>query len=72
MAETTPGRLTINGMKAAVSSSAGSTASAWMVMWVMSPAVRDMMNSASPPISADMKMKTPKTSSVVCAFAAVR
>jgi len=56
----------------------GSSACASMVTWDMSPAVRDMMNSANPPISADMKMKmntptaTPTTSSAVCAFEAVR
>jgi hypothetical protein len=44
----------------------------------MSPAMRDIMNSAKPPIRADMKMKmntptaTPNTRSVVCPLEAVR
>jgi hypothetical protein len=47
-------------------------------MCEMSPTVRDRMNSASPPIRADMKMKmntptaTPVTRSAVCALLAVR
>ena len=44
----------------------------------MSPTVRDKINSAKPPIRADMKIKintptaTPMTSNPVCALDAVR
>ena len=60
------------------SSKGGSVASASMVTCERSPAVRDRMNSARPPISALMKMKmntptaTPNTSSDVWALLAVR
>ena len=56
----------------------GSSVSASMVIWLMSPTVRDKMNSASPPIRADMKMKmntptaTPVTNRAVWALLAVR
>ena len=48
------------------------------MIWLMSPTARDKMNSASPPIRADMKMKmntptaTPVTNRAVWALLAVR
>ncbi len=66
---TSPGR---------VSRRAGSSGSGSMVTWEMSPTVRETMKSASPPMSADMKMKmktptaTPETRRAVCAIEAVR
>ena len=63
---------------APASNRAGSSGSAWIDTWAMSPTVRDKINSANPPISADMKIKiktptaTPKTNSPVCALDAVR
>jgi len=60
------------------SSATGSRLGASTVTWAMSPTVRCTRNTASPPISALMKMKTktptatPATSNPVCALVAVR
>ena len=73
-----PGSITASTWPSPVIRTAGSRSSASIVTWLISPTVRDTMNSANPPISADMKMKmntptaTPSTRSAVCALLAVR